>query len=75
MQTTFKHPSFKPKFKYFDIALIKLKHDAPLAYHIWPACLVSETDAKKGVKFTIAGFGRDDIKNGETIKSVELLII
>lgn len=61
----FIHPDYKPRFKYFDIALIKLERSATFAHNIWPACLVPDSDFKSGVNFTVTGFGRNDINNGE----------
>lgn len=64
----FIYPDYKHHEKYFDIALIKLKHSAPFTYNIWPACLVIKSDFKLGVNFTVTGFGRNDIRNSKQFK-------
>lgn len=60
LQDIIVHPEYKPRYKYFDIALIKLTEPALLAYNIWPACLVPESMMKFGTDLTVAGFGRND---------------
>jgi hypothetical protein len=49
--------------KYHDIALVKLEKPVDFSIYIFPACLYTKNDFL-GRNLTIAGFGRNDTKDG-----------
>lgn len=63
-QLIIRHPDYLPRFKYNDIALLKLDHDVTFSEKVWPACVYPHDDyLSKTLK--IAGFGRNDLKDCE----------
>lgn len=54
------------RLKYHNIALVQLKDSVRLAFNIWPACLIPENNFMIGANLLIAGFGRDDVKDGRS---------
>lgn len=61
-----RHPRYKPYEKYHDIALVELETPVEFDGYIWPACLHPQS-YKIGNSLTVAGFGRNDLRDGKSV--------
>jgi hypothetical protein len=52
------HPEYNPKFKYHDIALLRLSKSVPFSTNLRPACLSKTPVDSRTV--TVIGFGRTE---------------
>lgn len=55
-----RHPSFKIKMRYHDIALLRLQLPADLSEYVRPACVHTDTALPTGTNLTVSGWGNTD---------------
>ena len=63
IKDTIVHPNYIASQKYHDIAILELENPVEFNEKIWPACLHSEVEYHCEKNLTIAGFGRNDLKD------------